>query len=73
MLALIVALSNGEHLLPCFRGAVYIRQQSIKLGIGEGSRQPKTGQDTPVAKPGECRDLVLGQGEDQKAPCPPDR
>ena len=59
------------------RGDLYpagrLRQQSIKLGFGEGSRQPKTGQDAPVAKPGDCLDLVLGQGENQNAPCPPDR
>ena len=54
-------------------GYVEGRQQSIKLGFGEGSRQPKTGQDTPVAEPGDRRDLVIGQGEDEKAPCPPDR
>jgi len=73
MLALIVHFPTASTSCQVFAGLSTLRKQSVKLGFGEGSRQPETGQDTPVAKPGDCRDLVLGQSEDQKAPCPPDR
>ena len=49
------------------------RQRSIKLGFSEASRQPKTGHDTPVAEPGDGRDLVPGQAEDEESACSPDR